>query len=223
MSKHERTSVNVVSDNLAKQLGRMVEDAARNYSGGTQKAELAKGHPQFVERFCNLLDELADERAQTVSVVERPPWKIIQLGMHRTAAELRQAILDGGNKIGRWGGDILDRITIAPKPINVKLFSATNTELGLPSGAYVKDTYIRIRALGYKLCPAEVGPQLRRQWSDQPMGDSRLVAMEQIADSSGYLRVFRVAHDYDGQYLYGDYGYPVDFWIGNDRWVFCRE
>ncbi|MFY9484461.1 MAG: hypothetical protein WAP74_02460 [Patescibacteria group bacterium] len=201
----------------------MAEDATRNYSGGTAKAELAKGHPEFVGRFHGLLDALADERAQTVSVVERPPWRIIQLGTHKTVPELRQAILDGGNKIGPWGGDILDRITIAPKPINMKLFSATNAELGLPSGGFVKDTYRRIRTLGYKLCPDEVGPQLRRQWSDQPMDDFRLVAMEPIADSDGYLEVFSVEHGHDGQYLDGRSGCPDFFWDGCYRWVFCRE
>lgn len=156
------------------------------------------------------------------SVIERPPWKIIQLGTPKTIPKLRQAILDGGNKIGPDGGDILDRITIAPKPIKLKLESATNAELGLPNGGSVRDTYGRIRKLGYKLCPAEVGPQLRRQWSDQPLGDFRLVAMEPISDSGGFLTVFYLEHD-DGLLLDGILGYPVSFWYGDFRWVFCRE
>ena len=43
----------------------------------------------------------------------------------------------------------------------------------------------RASQLGLVLCPAEVGPQLRLDYRDQPLGESILIAMEPVSTYSG--------------------------------------
>jgi hypothetical protein len=77
--------------------------------------------------------------------------------------------------------------------------------------------------MGLGLCPAEVGPQWRLQYADQPMGEWILVGMEPISDSDGYLKVFDVARLEDGRWLYGNDGRPGGVWYGDNRWAFRRK
>lgn len=51
---------------------------------------------------------------------------------------------------------------------------------------------------GLRLCPVEVGPQLRLQYTEQPHGDYLLVAMWQLVDSIGQTGVFYLTGDPDG-------------------------
>jgi hypothetical protein len=46
------------------------------------------------------------------------------------------------------------------------------SELGFEEdGVSLADIYARARQLGFELCPAEVGPQLRLQYLNQPLGE----------------------------------------------------
>ena len=55
--------------------------------------------------------------------------------------------------------------------------------------------YKRARELGLELVPAEVGPQLRLQYKDQPIGEMLYIAMEPIAESdSKNTYVFFLTH-----------------------------
>lgn len=69
-----------VSDGLARHIGRVAEDATRDYPGGNAKAELAKGHPDFVKRFHKFLDEMAFERAQAATFTEPKQLAVSILG-----------------------------------------------------------------------------------------------------------------------------------------------
>ena len=217
----QRTSV---SDGLARELGRMVEDAARNYRGGTKKANLAKGHPNFVERTYELWDNLAAEQALRLPIIERPAWKTIKLGVHENADSYRQALKKAGYEIGRRANDMMGHpnFKIVAKSVDVELVVVTVAELGFPDGATRKDIYEKALSLGFQLCPPEVGPSLRLQYPDQPNGEWLLIGMEPIADSGGALFVFYVEHDDYGRWLYGHYGYPGYVWRGSSRWLFVR-
>lgn len=201
----------------------MVEDWSREYRGGLRRLELAKGHPQVKSRFHGLLDELAAEREAMLALMERPAWKTIKLGTHDSHQALRQALVDGGFRIGSWGDDILKRISVATKPNRVDLVLTTVAELGFPNGARWSEVYGKILSLGLRLCPAEAGPQLRFQYPDQPMGEWVLIAMEPITDSDGYPHVFSVARDGRGRWLGAPYGRSGHFVLGDHRWVFCRK
>ena len=93
----------------------------------------------------------------------------------------------------------------------------------LPNGATLADIHNRAKELGLELCPAEVGPQLRLQYADQPRGEWLLIAMEPITDSVGDPRIFDVELGDFGRWLDGLCGDPDGFWFGSGRFVFVRR
>lgn len=152
-------------------------------------------------------------------------WKTIKLGTGlKTAKDFRNE-LKKNNRIGVWGDDILGQsaFTVSDIEKEVDLVNISVEELGFKDGATRKDIYDRALELGLQLCPEEVGPQLRLQYTDQPKGEWLRVAMEPIADSDGDLNVFDVAHDSDGRWLNGNNGHPDNFWNGDNRWLFLRS
>ncbi len=153
-------------------------------------------------------------------------WKTIQLGTGlQTADDFRKAVKSAGMKIGDWANDILGKPAFTATTIEteVELVVASVAELGFKDGATRKDIYVRAQELGLDLCPPEVGPQLRLQYTDQPKGEWLVIAMEPITDSDGDLNLFSVARDGGGRWLSANDGYPGHFWHGNFRFVFLRR
>ncbi len=154
------------------------------------------------------------------------PWKSVQIGAGlKTGDDFRAAIKQAGMKIGDWANDILGKpaFTVATEEITLDLVRPSVADLGFPKGATRKDIYNRAQDLGLGLCPAEVGPQLRLQYPDQPAGEWLFIGMEPIAVSDGGLSVFRVERDGDDRWLHGSYGHPGDVWSPGGRWVFVRR
>lgn len=176
-------------------------------------------HPDRLPDVNDGLQALIDGR----SLAKWSLWKTIQLGTHESVAALRQALIDADYKIGDWASDILNRITIASKPAKIELVCLTVAELGFPNRATRKQIYEKALSLGFELCPAEVGPQLRLQYTDQPLNEWLLVAMEPISDSDGSLRVFYVGHDEGGLWLLGGRADPGGFCGAGRVWVFGRK
>jgi hypothetical protein len=153
-------------------------------------------------------------------------WKTIQLGTGlQTADDFRKAVKSAGMKIGDWANDILGKpaFTATTSETEVELVVASVAELGFKDGATRKDIYVRAQELGLDLCPPEVGPQLRLQYTDQPKGEWLVIAMEPIADSDGFLNLFNVVHVDDVRWLNASYGSPFSFWFGHSRFVFLRR
>ena len=151
-------------------------------------------------------------------------WKTIRLGTGlRTAGDFRQTLMTVGIRIGEWANNILGQPAFKASETEeeVNLVVVSVSELGFKSGgATRKDIYARAQALGLTLCPAEVGPQLRLQYQDQPKGEWLYIAMEPIAGSGGSLSVFSVGHSGSGRWLDSGHGSPDYFWDGDDRFVF---
>ncbi len=104
------------------------------------------------------------------------------------------------------------------------LVRVTVAELGFPNGETRREIYARALKLGLELCPSEVGPQLRLQYSDQPKGEWVIIGMEPITDSGGYSSVFYVVRDGAGLWLNGYSGHPeVFFWDDSGHFVFVRR
>lgn len=154
-----------------------------------------------------------------------PLWKTITIGTHlKTADDFHVAIKKTGMFISSWGSDILLRCTLSSEKTEVALVVVSNADLGFKDGANLEDTYARALELGLELCPEEVGPQLRLQYTDQPNGEWLPVAMEPIIDSDDDSVLFIVERSDDGdQYLNGDNGSPDSVWLGDTRFVFRRR
>ncbi len=154
-------------------------------------------------------------------------WKTIKLGTGlKTADDFRVAIKAAGMYIGDWGNDILGKhaFTARSEETEVELVVASVAELGFKDGATRKDIYVRAQELGLDLCPPEVGPQLRLQYTDQPKGEWLVIAMEPMIDSDDSRGLFNVKRSGDGeQYLDGFYGYPGCVWPADVRFVFLRR
>jgi len=164
-------------------------------------------------------------RMQIVVGGDFPVWKTIELGTGlKTANDFCRAFNEGGLLVTLGASGILRQpaFKVATKGTRVVLVVVSVAELGFPEGALQKDTFDRAQDLGLGLCPTEVGPQLRLQYKDQPLGESLLIGMEPIADSVSDLNVFVVEHNERGLWLSRTYSNPNHFWRGEVCWVFLR-
>lgn len=157
-------------------------------------------------------------------VPEFKVWKTIKLGVPglKTADDFRAALEAAGHKIGNWGSDIMGKkeFTVDDRETEVDLVVVSNADLGRPEGCTRAKTYELATKAGLLKCPAEVGPQLRLQYPDQPKGEWLLIGMDPIPDSNGNLRVFYVGRDGDDLWLISYDGGPDDHWDGDTLWVF---
>jgi hypothetical protein len=94
--------------------------------------------------------------------------------------------------------------------------------LGASVEASLHDIYARAVALGYELCPAEVGPVLRLNYLDQPLGEFLRIAMNPVSRYSDELVAFTVGNGGAGLLLVGGNGHPDLMLPGAARLVFVR-
>src|SRR3989344_1334911 len=160
------------------------------------------------------------------SQIDLKTFKTINLGTGlKTADDFRKSLRDSGNKVSSEANGILGNsaFTVAVKKIKIDLAIKSVDELGFKDGATRKRIYGRANELGLDLCPAEVGPQLRLQYKDQPEEEHLIVAMNPIAGSGGALRLFSVERYDSGLWLDGHYGNPGGLWSAGNRFVFARR
>ncbi|MDH5442142.1 MAG: hypothetical protein OEX08_00860 [Candidatus Nomurabacteria bacterium] len=151
-------------------------------------------------------------------------WKTIKIGTGLSTAEgFTDAIHKLGAKVSDWANDIMKQkaFTVAKEETEINLVKVTVKELGFKEGATYEDICNRAKELGLELCPAEVAPQLRLQYTDQPKGEWLRIAMEPIVGSGGYSNVFEVAHDDDDLWLNWNVGTSDYFWHSDNCFVFC--
>ena len=149
---------------------------------------------------------------------EFPTWKTVKMGTYKDANDFTIAFKKYGFRISDWAGDILKKITLADTETEIELVLVTVADLGFTKATRRDAIYNRAKELGLDLVPAEVGPQLRLAYTDQPMGEWLLMAMEPIADSDGDLDVFDVERYGDGQWLFANYGDPDYGWRPDGRY-----
>ena len=91
-----------------------------------------------------------------------------------------------------------------PEPADLVRLKVRDFNLQNPT---TENIYRKAEELGLELCPAEVGPQYRLQYTDQPSDEYLCIAMKQITDSNGSPRVFLLDR-------YGDELCLRNFWAG---------
>lgn len=129
-------------------------------------------------------------------------------------------------RLGRSAGEIISRpaFHLSRTRQELDLVALAATELGFPADAEVSKEGIYDRAvlLGFALCPAEVGPQLRLQYLDQPIGEFLQIAMEPVRTYAGEPIDLTVANGGAGLLLVGGDGRPDATLSAVSRFVFVR-
>lgn len=96
-----------------------------------------------------------------------------------------RTLLENGCEITDWVKDILKKTPFSGEKKSLKLVSFSIEGLGLPDGVTTREILNKAQKLGLELIPAEIAPQLRLQYKDQPIDEELVLAMEPLTDSNG--------------------------------------
>ena len=103
------------------------------------------------------------------------------------------------------------------EPEHADLVRLTVEDLGFPRGATTDEIYAKAGELGLELCPAEVGPQLRLQYTGT---EWMYIGMKQIAGRGGRPLVFRLRGGGGELGLDADNARADYEWYSDRRFVF---
>jgi hypothetical protein len=135
-------------------------------------------------------------------------WRTTTLGFHKGVDSYRDALDAARMKIGDAADEILGRpaFLYVKEKTEVELTVVSAAELGVEWEAALADVYKKAKQFGLTLCPAEVGPQLRLDYRDQPRGESLNIAMEPVATYSGEPTILSLVNFGSGLALVGSNG-----------------
>src|SRR5262249_6185271 len=136
-------------------------------------------------------------------------WKIVTLGGFSNSFALRNALDAARCGVGDLAEEILARpaFTMASTRTPIDLVVVSAAQLGITGeSASLRDIYSRAEKIGLSLAPAEVGPELRLQYLDQPIGEFLHVGMKPITTWEGDPVIFVVANGGAGLVLVGQNG-----------------
>lgn len=144
-------------------------------------------------------------------------WKTIQLGT-QSFPGLKMAILKA---LTEHASVMLTQTPFSQHRKEIHLMSVLGKDLGQEGDETLAEIYHRADKNKLDLCPPEVGPQLRRQYTDQPSGDALLIGMEPIKSHDGSNRIFEVLnHPTQGVLLASvEVSEPCDY-SPSIRWIF---
>jgi hypothetical protein len=154
-----------------------------------------------------------------------PVWKTITVGTFANSFALRNALDAAGCGIGDQAEEILARpaFTVSATKTDVALVAVSAAELGFqPDTASLADIYARAQQLGFGFAAAEVAPQLRLQYFDQPFGEF-LVGMQPIKTWKGEPVILTVANGGAGLVLIGQDGRAAAEIPVASRFLFVRS
>jgi len=140
------------------------------------------------------------------SGADAPVWKRISVGTFGEELALRNALDMAGCAQGELAEQILARSSfqVSTHKTQLDLVVLSARSLGVQTATVrLADVYARARAFGFSLAPAEVGPQLRLQYFDQPVGEVLHIAMAPLTTWSGRPVIFVVANGAEGLMLIG--------------------
>jgi hypothetical protein len=131
-----------------------------------------------------------DPRPSTIqTAADIHVWKTLTLGTYREFPTLRVALDQAGCAVGDDVDAMLDSgaFPLARTPVAIDLVVVSVAQLGFPRDASRAAIFARAKELGLQLCPPEVGPLLRLQYVDQPIGELLRIAMEPVRMANGEL------------------------------------
>ncbi|WP_298885906.1 hypothetical protein [uncultured Bradyrhizobium sp.] len=164
-------------------------------------------------------------RTSAGSFAEFPVWKTIAIGTFRDLFALRNALAAIGCSAGNLADEALSRpaFVLSDKKSELELLVVSPAELGLQGEtATLRNIFAQAQRLGLQLAPAEVAPQLRLQYLDQPIGEFLIIAMEPIRTWADEPVIFTVANGGAGLILIGQDGHDDMEIPVTSRLVFVR-
>jgi hypothetical protein len=150
-------------------------------------------------------------------------WRTTTLGTYKGPDAYRNALDAAKIKIGDTADEILGRpaFLYVTSKTDVELTLVSASDLGAVSASSLADVYKRAQKFGLTPCPAEVGPQLRLEYRDQPVGEALDIAMEPVATYSGELTVLALVNFGSGLALIGGDGRSDAMVAQTRRFVFA--
>jgi hypothetical protein len=132
-------------------------------------------------------------------------WRTTTIGSYKGVDAYRDALDAANIKIGDAANEIMGRpaFPYVTAKTEVELAVVSAAELGVESELPLADVYNRAGQVGLVLCPAEVGPQLRLDYREQPLGESLIVAMEPVNTYSGEPTILSLVNWGTGPALLG--------------------
>lgn len=154
----------------------------------------------------------------------------VKLGTFSNVLSLKKELRQQGVVIDTWADDILGPAFPLSVIGEVDLVSPTVAQLGFggspTTGVRYRELCSRAVSVGLQKCPAEVGPQVMRQHSEQiKANDTFRVAMEPILGSSGTWFGFYLQRCSRGPFLSTNYGdhYKGSYGFGlGDEIIFIK-
>jgi hypothetical protein len=159
------------------------------------------------------------------SIADLPVWKRITLGSYSNSLTLRNAMDAIGCHVGGLAAEILARpaFIVSSTRKEVALVTVSAAALGFETDTVtLVAIYERARRLGLGIAAAEIGPQLRLQYLDQPMGEFLIIGMDPIKTWSGEEVILNVANGGAGLILIGQDGSAGAAISVTSRFVFER-
>lgn len=136
-----------------------------------------------------------------------------------------KTIVLGGEKpdltgiyISSYAQELLDKVTYQKEKEKIELVIKTPKELGCTEEyPTTSQIFEKAKEQGLELCPAEVGPRLRKEYAGT---DWLILAMEPVTDRDGRPSVFYLGEDGGELELDADGAHADDEWLSGCRFVF---
>ena len=192
--------------------------------------QLKDAHAQCAARDVVGSRRLLDDPAlsQTPEAIQSaagiPVWKTIRIGTAANKWDLHRALDAANCGIGDSAEDMFAQreFLVSATKIETDLVSVSLAQLGI-ARASLQDIYARAQSLGLALAAAEVGPQLRLQYFEQPLGEFLNIAMAPMQTRDGKPEIFVVGNGGAGLLLTGATAGDTTEFHDPARFVFVRQ
>lgn len=140
----------------------------------------------------------------------------------KTKEQLQSDLKQAGINVTNFAEEMMESagFTTLPIPQALDTVRLKVGALGLSGWPTTDQVYRKAQELGLELCPAEVGPHMRLQTKDEPLGNYYRIGMKQITDPYGNPYIFYLARREDGLWL-NEYWVRPDYkWHPHNEFVF---
>ena len=164
-------------------------------------------------------------KQQPVNKISHPCWRTIAINTGLKTGRDFRIVLSQGMEcgIGERASMLLDKIKIDPITIcrELRLAFVTPRSIGITKNERLTVIFQKALSLGFRLCPEETGPQLRRQYRDQRAGEFVLIGMKPILINQDQACTFSIERYSSGEFwLHTASDSPDTLWYPNDPWIF---